>query len=271
MPVPARWAKPPPPRSASASRRHGRHQQRDHLQARRGRPGRGVRALGTQSAAVPFDNAREPLGQVFHPVAGGSDFLFVVNHFKSKGSAGPWPGDADTGDGQGCVQRVAGPPGDGTARLGAHRAGDAGTKGVFMVGDYNSYPGGPAAGALQRRVHRRREEVRPRRVLVLVHGPLRLARPRPRQRRGAGAGDRCRHLEHQLPGVDGTEYSRYNYTATDFFQPDPYASSDHDPVVVGLAAGTPTETVQMLGINDFHGRIARQRRRGRRRACWRVR
>ena len=32
------------------------------------------RALGTQSAAGgAFDNAREPLGQVFHPVAGGDN------------------------------------------------------------------------------------------------------------------------------------------------------------------------------------------------------
>ncbi|AZS43649.1 hypothetical protein BWL13_01213 [Microbacterium oleivorans] len=38
---------------------------------------------------------------MFEPAAGGAPFLFVVNHFKSKGSAGPWPGDADSGDGQG--------------------------------------------------------------------------------------------------------------------------------------------------------------------------
>ena len=38
---------------------------------------------------------------MFTPVGGGEPFLVVVNHFKSKGSAGPWPGDADAGDGQG--------------------------------------------------------------------------------------------------------------------------------------------------------------------------
>ena len=60
------------------------------------------RALGDQSGAgEAFVNAREPIAQVFEPAAGGAPFLFVVNHFKSKGSAGPWPGDADTGDGQG--------------------------------------------------------------------------------------------------------------------------------------------------------------------------
>ncbi len=59
------------------------------------------RALGALSdAGEAFDNAREPLGQVFKADAGGDPFLFVVNHFKSKGSAGPNPGDADSGDGQ---------------------------------------------------------------------------------------------------------------------------------------------------------------------------
>src|SRR5699024_476210 len=44
-----------------------------------------------------FGNAREPIGQVFVPVAEGADsqegeeFFFAVNHFKSKGS----PDDAD--------------------------------------------------------------------------------------------------------------------------------------------------------------------------------
>ena len=59
-------------------------------------------ALGTESGAGgAFDNAREPIAQAFEPLAGGEQFLFVVNHFKSKSSAGPWPGDDDTGDGQG--------------------------------------------------------------------------------------------------------------------------------------------------------------------------
>ena len=51
------------------------------------------------------------------------------------------------------------------------------------------------------------------------------------------------------------EYSRYNYHGTLFYRSDPYASSDHDPVVAGLKASTPPTEVQILGTNDFHGRI----------------
>jgi 5'-nucleotidase len=67
-------------------------------------------ALGTASAdGQAFANAREPIGQAFTPVGGGEPFFVAVNHLKSKGSAGPLPGDADTGDGQGAsnASRVA--------------------------------------------------------------------------------------------------------------------------------------------------------------------
>lgn len=62
-----------------------------------------ARALGTESSEPDgaFQNAREPIGATFAPVGGGEEVFVAVNHFKSKGSAGPWPGDADTGDGQG--------------------------------------------------------------------------------------------------------------------------------------------------------------------------
>ena len=50
-----------------------------------------------------FGNAREPIAPDLQAkkTGKGDKFLFVVNHFKSKGSAGPFPGDEDTGDGQG--------------------------------------------------------------------------------------------------------------------------------------------------------------------------
>src|SRR4029079_4623837 len=68
---------------------------------------------------------------------GGEPFLVVVNHFKSKGSAGPWPGDADTGDGQGSSNesRVR----QATALRDWMRAVQLTTKAVVTVGDYNSY------------------------------------------------------------------------------------------------------------------------------------
>ncbi len=56
------------------------------------------------------------------------------------------------------------------------------------------------------------------------------------------------------------QYSRYNYNVTDFWQPNlPFATSDHNPEIVGIdvPAFTPTTTkkIQILGTNDFHGRL----------------
>ena len=156
-----------------------------------------ARALGTQSAeGQAFGNAREPIAQVFTPVD-GAPFLFVMNHFKSKGSAGPWPGDVDTGDGQGASNESR------VRQATALRDWVADVKGpataVALVGDFNSYrQGRSAAGALRRRLRRRGKPVRPRQVLLLVLRPVRIARSHPAQRRSRAAVDRRGHLEHQL-------------------------------------------------------------------------
>jgi 5'-nucleotidase len=55
------------------------------------------------------------------------------------------------------------------------------------------------------------------------------------------------------------QYGRYNYNATDFFDgTKPFGASDHNPEIVGInAAPAPTGPVdvQIIGTNDFHGRI----------------
>ncbi len=215
------------------------------------------RALGTQSTTGgAFDNAREPLAQVFHPVAGGDDFLFVVNHFKSKGSAGPWPGDADTGDGQGSSTesrvRQATALRDWIPTVQA----DTGTKAVVMVGDYNSYAQEDPLQVLYSAGYTDAEH-------QFNHGEYSysfsgLSGSLDHVLMNAAALKRATGADIwniNSPESVALEYSRWNYTATDFYQADPYASSDHDPVVVGLSATAPTKTVQVLGINDFHGRI----------------
>ena len=53
------------------------------------------------------------------------------------------------------------------------------------------------------------------------------------------------------------EYSRTNYNVSDFYEPNMFRASDHDPEIVGLNAelAKPPVTLNLLGINDFHGRI----------------
>ena len=54
----------------------------------------------------------------------------------------------------------------------------------------------------------------------------------------------------------GYQYSRFNYNLTDLFDgATPFAASDHNPEIVGIDTGDRVENIQILGINDFHGRI----------------
>ncbi len=156
------------------------------------------RALGTQSGDdQAFGNAREPIAQVFRPAAGGERFLFVVNHFKSKSSPGPWPGDVDAFDGQGESNesrvRQATAVRDWVAQIQGE------IDSVFLVGRLQLVRiRGPAAGALRRRLCRRGAVAGHRHVVLPVLGPGRIARSHPDEPRRSRARDRRRHLEHQL-------------------------------------------------------------------------
>ncbi len=214
-----------------------------------------ARALGTQSGAdQAFGNAREPLAQVFEPTAGGAPLLFVVNHFKSKGSPGPWPGDADAGDGQGASNESRVRQATALAEWVADIRGDVDA--VVLAGDFNSYT---------------HED--PMRVLYddgYVDAVDALALGEATYSYGGQSGS----LDHillnaaahgRVTGGDvwninageavALEYSRYNVHPTTFYEPNAYRSSDHDPVKIGLTADAAPVEVTLLGINDFHGRI----------------
>ena len=209
----------------------------------------GARALGSQSAdGQPFANAREPIGQVFHPVGGGEPFLVVINHFKSKGSAGPLPGDADSGDGQGAsnASRVA--------QAAALRdwvptvlAGSAvPVADVALVGDFNSYT-----------------QEDPLRLLYAA-GYLDANTTIGSSEYSYSFSGLSGSLDHVLmnpgfaaraTGADiwdvnagesvALEYSRYNSHGTLFYDASPYRSSDHNPVVVGIGVGLERTTTSL--------------------------
>ena len=53
------------------------------------------------------------------------------------------------------------------------------------------------------------------------------------------------------------QYSRFNYNVTQLFDRNSiYGSSDHNPEVVGINRPNAGVEIQILGTNDFHGRIA---------------
>jgi 5'-nucleotidase len=210
-----------------------------------------------------FQNARQPLAQVFQPAGGatdaGDDVLVIANHFKSKGSAGPWPGDADQGDGQGSSNESRTRQATSLATFAEAQAATAGTDKILLVGDFNAY-----------------EQEDPIKVLTDAgYTDLGPATGEYTYNFGGMVGS----LDHVLASpaaaesVTGTdiwninayepvanEYSRHNYNATILYDETPFRSSDHDPVLVGLdLAGGTTEPgavdLDLVAINDFHGRI----------------
>nr|WP_216645232.1 ExeM/NucH family extracellular endonuclease [Isoptericola halotolerans] len=187
---------------------------------------------------VAFGNAREPLAQVFQPAGGAQadpsdDVLVITNHFKSKGSAGPWPGDADTGDGQGSSVESRVRQATALAGFAEDVAADAGTDVVLLVGDFNSYDREDPMVVLEDAGYTNLGEMTGK-YSYLFGGQV-------------GSLDHVLASPAALDLVTGAdiwninavepianEYSRYNYNATILYDDSPFRSSDHDPLVVGL-------------------------------------
>ncbi|WP_233559110.1 ExeM/NucH family extracellular endonuclease [Micromonospora radicis] len=193
-------------------------------------------------------NAREPIAQTF--TAGSVDFVVVTNHFKSKSGAGT--GDnADTGDGQG------GWNGDRVRQATALAAfvdqvkADSGTENVLLLGDFNSYTHEDPMQVLYGKQYRNLNDTgRTSYVFGGESGSLDHALASP-------------SLVERVTGVDvwqinAVESYAFQYDGlADFYAPDPYRASDHNPLVVGIDTGTGSGPVdlQLLSINDFHGRL----------------
>jgi 5'-nucleotidase len=215
----------------------------------------GAAQILTGSAA--FASAREPLAQVFKPVGGAANqqFAVIVNHFKSKGSG--TGADADQNDGQGAsnATRVA------EAKALVAFANDVkvgtGTKTVFLTGDFNAYTREDPMQVLYDAGYTDIGSTMTDESTYLFDGVV-------------GSLDHVLGNAPAMSQVTGAdvwninsvesvafEYSRHNYNATDFYSEDPFRSSDHDPLLVGFnpPAADATVALNLLGMNDFHGRI----------------
>ncbi|MCU1548479.1 MAG: ExeM/NucH family extracellular endonuclease [Arthrobacter sp.] len=213
---------------------------------------------------VAFASARKPLAQVFKPVGASDDkkFIAVANHFKSKGSAAT-PDDTDKGQGNSNLARTA--QAKSLLAFSNELQKSHGTDKVFLIGDFNSYAKEDPLNVLTAAGYVNQEEKAKNADGSAKHSYL--------------FGGQVGSLDHILAspaanavvtGADiwninsvesvALEYSRYNNNVTDYYAADQFRASDHDPVVVGLdlptAAAVPASVeLNLLGINDFHGRI----------------
>ncbi|MEX5719676.1 ExeM/NucH family extracellular endonuclease [Geodermatophilus maliterrae] len=183
--------------------------------------------VGLVDEAV-WDNAREPQAQTFSK--DGDLFTVVANHFKSKGSADSATGDnVDTGDGQGAWNGDRVRQAESLAAfIEQLRERDPD---VISLGDYNAYTQEDPIETLRQAgltdLGSRLDPERFSYVFDALSGSLDHA---------LATGELTAKVTGAVHwNTNSVESSAYQYTGDEaLYAPDPYRSSDHDPLLVGI-------------------------------------
>ncbi len=181
---------------------------------------------------------RNPVAQTYRERSTGQLTSLVINHFKSKGScpAADATGNTDAGDGQGCWNAVRVAQAGVLASFVDDVATAAGDPDVLVVGDLNAYGEEDPVRALEAAglVDLLQREVGPDAYSYVFDGlsgrlDHALATP---SLAAQVTGATEWHINADEPVV--LDYNT-EFKPDDRYAPTPYRSSDHDPVLVGLA------------------------------------
>ena len=176
-----------------------------------------------------WSNAREPIAQTF--AEDGDRFTVVANHFKSK-SPGDATGDnVDTGDGQGQWNGDRVRQARSLAAFARQLAAGSGDPDVLLLGDLNAYSQEDPIEVLRAAGYTDLgETLDPGRysyVFQAASGSLDHALA------SRALARKVTELTHW--NINSVESSAYQYTGDPaLYAADPYRSSDHDPVVLGI-------------------------------------
>jgi 5'-nucleotidase len=205
-----------------------------------------------------FSDAREPFAQTFKAL-GADDadgFAMIANHFKSKGSGTPDPNGQGSANDRRILQATAlvGFADDFAAAHGVDK--------VFLSGDFNAYSKEDPVQILEAAGYTSLEST---------------SDPDEETYNFDGAIGSLDHIfaneaaEVDVAGVDiwttngyesqYYEYSRFNYNIRPLYAEGPFRASDHNPEIIGINVEDPapaTVDIQILGTNDFHGRLVRE-------------
>ncbi|AUT04546.1 endonuclease [Nostoc sp. CENA543] len=199
-----------------------------------------------------FDNNnRKPLAQTFLQNSIGEQFTAVINHFKSKGSSSGNLGDADAGDGQGLSNgtrtRAAQ---DLAAWLATNPTGTTDTD-YLILGDLNAYAKEDPIKALENVGY---NNLLPNTTYSYVFdgqwGSLDHALAN-NSLTAQVSGATKWHINADEPNVlDYNTNFKSAAQINSLYNPDPFRSSDHDPVVVGLNLNTAPVAINDIAITD---------------------
>lgn len=191
-----------------------------------------------------WSNAREPIAQTFD--MDGRTVSVVANHFKSKSGDG-----AEPADGQGHFNSDRTAQAQSLLEFTGEIADASGSEDVLLLGDFNAYA---------------KEDP------INVFSEAGWADLVPTKAEGQytytfdgelGSLDHAIASPSLAASVTGTgvweinssEWSDRGYAFGATEAGTPYRSSDHDPVIVGISSEIPPVDIDIVTINDFHGRI----------------
>ncbi len=187
---------------------------------------------------------RQPLAQTFRQTTTGEAITVVVNHFKSKGSSSGGAGDADTGDGQGASNGTRTRQAQDLATWLATKPTGTSDPDYLLLGDLNSYAKEDPITTLATAGY---NNLLPTTSYSYVFDGF------------AGSLDHAlatNSLATQVTGAEKWHINADEPTILDYntenkstaqqanlYNADPFRSSDHDPVLIGLKlASTPDLT-----------------------------
>ncbi|MDQ4037687.1 MAG: ExeM/NucH family extracellular endonuclease, partial [Actinomycetota bacterium] len=195
------------------------------------------------------DLMRPSMAQSFIENATGEVFTVVVNHLKSKSCSGATGADADQGDGQGCWNPTRTAAAEALADWTASRPTGVQDHDVLLVGDLNSYAKEDPIDVLVAAgyVDLAATLIGPEAYSYVFDGQwgyldYALASP---SLFDQVIGVAEYHINADEPGILDYNTEVKTPAQVDYlYAPDEYRTSDHDPVLVGLALdGLPGHTV----------------------------
>jgi 5'-nucleotidase len=210
--------------------------------------------VGASFASVDetvWDIAREPIAQTFETVANGKVVTVVANHFKSKsppsGNTAPEPADLQGFFNAERVEQANALVGF----VGSITADAAKGENVLLLGDFNAYAQEDpvqvltAAGLVD---------------LVPTKDPNEYTYTFDGELGSLDHAFATPALAASVTGVDvwninSPEWSDRGYEFGAAEAGTPYRSSDHDPIKVGIDSVPAPVDIDILSINDFHGRL----------------
>ncbi|MEV4773952.1 ExeM/NucH family extracellular endonuclease [Microbacterium sp. LWH12-1.2] len=194
-----------------------------------------------------WGNAREPIAQAFD--IDGRVVTVVANHFKSKSD--PKDGTSEPADGQGFFNADRVEQAQSLLAFTEELTSTSGSDDMLLIGDFNAYG---------------KED--PIDVFTSAGWSDLVADKASGQYTYSFDGE-LGSLDHVIAspelsasitgagvwGINSPEWSDrgFAYAATETGTP--FRSSDHDPIVVGVSSDLPPVSIDVVTMNDFHGRI----------------